>query len=211
MDTTETEPRISLHGLGFIQVKLGANQRLHVWHPGLPRRRCFEHSQVHDHRFSFESHVLVGAMENVRYSVHEVGPAKLMRFSDNEPTHVAYRHEGPRTRFGNRPWTECARVQARQTHAERVDAGNVYYMSAFHFHSTRPLGDRKVVTLMRKLTEDETKGATSLCEVGVRPDVDFDRFQLAPNELWEFVLDALGQAPSAPWPPLFERWKDETK
>ena len=30
--------KITLHGLGFVQVQLEGSQRLHVWHPELPRR-----------------------------------------------------------------------------------------------------------------------------------------------------------------------------
>ena len=197
MDLKETEPTISLHGLGFVQVKLGAKQRLHVWHPDLPRRRCFEHSQVHDHRFSFESHVLVGSMENTKYEALLVPETRLIRFAGDEATHMSYRHEGPRTRFGNRPWTPAGERRVRADHHETLKAGDVYYMSAFHFHSTRALGDGKVVTLMRKLTEDDRRGATSLCSLGVEPDVDFDRLQAPPALLWGFVVDALGDVDSA--------------
>lgn len=59
-DFTPTKDIISLHGLGFIQIKLDDNQRLHIWHPDLPRRKCFEHSNIHNHRFAFKSTVLKG-------------------------------------------------------------------------------------------------------------------------------------------------------
>ena len=45
--------KITLHGLGFVQVQLEGNQRLHVWHPELPRQACFTHSAIHDQRFNF--------------------------------------------------------------------------------------------------------------------------------------------------------------
>jgi len=48
-DFTPTKETISLHGLGFIQIVLGGNQRMHVWHPDLPRRDCYEHSAIHNH------------------------------------------------------------------------------------------------------------------------------------------------------------------
>jgi hypothetical protein len=63
-DYTPTKETISLHGLGFIQVKLPANRRLHVWHPDLPRRDCFAYSAIHNHRFGFRSTVLVGHQRN---------------------------------------------------------------------------------------------------------------------------------------------------
>jgi hypothetical protein len=50
--------KITLHGLGFVQVQLQGNQRLHVWHPELPRRAIFEHSAIHVHRFNYRSRVI---------------------------------------------------------------------------------------------------------------------------------------------------------
>lgn len=78
----ETEEAISLHGLGFLQVKLGASQRLHVWHPDLPRRRCFRQSAIHDHRFAFTSRVLVGTQINHLWKVDRPG--------GSHPTHILY-------------------------------------------------------------------------------------------------------------------------
>jgi len=52
--------KITLHGLGFVQVQLEGGQRLHVWHPELPRRACFKYSAIHDHRFNFTSRVIIG-------------------------------------------------------------------------------------------------------------------------------------------------------
>jgi hypothetical protein len=182
MDFKPTEAKISLHGLGFIQLVLGGNQRLHVWHPDLPRRRCFEHSQVHDHRFGFVSRVLVGEQEN---SVWAAGPVRL-----GEDMFTQYRHEGPRTEFGNRPWTPSDRVALTRAHLEVVRPGEQYEMRQYVFHSTRPLGDGRVATLMRKVYEGD-EGATSLCRSGFTPDKDFDRLQLSETELWNVVREVL--------------------
>lgn len=181
----ETEETISLHGLGFIQVKLGGKQRLHVWHPDLPRRKCFYHSQIHDHRFSFESRVLVGSMENVCYSAQWA--------DEDNATHIAYLHEGERTQFGNRPWVVNDSLYVRRGISGVVHAGETYYMQAYVFHRTKPMGDGRVATIMKKTNENLGGGARSLCRVGIQPDVDFDRKQLSPDALWEIVLDVLGK------------------
>ena len=97
MEFIATKDQISLHGLGFLQVKLPGNQRIHVWHPDLPRRKCWESSNIHDHRFGFISRVLVGRQINQLYREVPFAPA-------SDPTHIAYLHEGNRTTFGNRPW-----------------------------------------------------------------------------------------------------------
>lgn len=80
--------KITLHGLGFVQVQLQGEQRLHVWHPELPRRSCFEHSAIHDHRFSFVSRVLTGEQINHRY--------EPLRHAEGE--FVMYLHEASASR-----------------------------------------------------------------------------------------------------------------
>lgn len=172
---------ISLHGLGFIQVQLQGGQRLHVWHPDLPRRRCFEHSAIHNHRFGFRSQVLVGEMENIRYeaAIHPDGE------------YIAYRHEGARQDGGGRPWNAVERVALTEQRTERLPAGAAYHMGAYDFHCTRPAGDGRVATIMQK-TGDHSRGATSLCKADIEPDTDFDRFQLSPAQLWTYVFEVLG-------------------
>lgn len=174
---------ISLHGLGFIQVQLQGDQRLHVWHPDLPRRRCFAHSAIHSHRFSFESQVLVGEQINISY--------RAVDASEETATHRLYLHEGPRTACGGRPWTPNAPVLMREESQQTIPAGLSYRMNAYDFHRTEPGGDGRVATLMTKTGEGKA-GAMSSCLIGVEPDTDFDRFQLLPGQLWSYVLDVLG-------------------
>lgn len=188
-DFEPTEDTISLHGLGFIQVKLGGNQRLHVWHPNLPRRSCFEHSAIHDHRFSFTSRVLVGTQINHMTAMYRPGENILA----NEPTHIAYLHEGPRGAHGGRPWIEDFRCAADEWKTEKVEAGSWYEVNAYYPHWTEPGGDGRVATLMTKTWEGKT-GAHSFCKIGVEPDVAFDRKQIAPAFLWDFVNEVLGSA-----------------
>ena len=183
MKFKETEAAVSLHGLGFLQIKLGAGQRLHVWHPDLPRRRCHKHSQIHNHRFSFSSTVLRGQQTNDVYGAHE--------FGDSQATHVAYLHEGARLATGNRPWLPREKLWVGHVSRELVEEGETYHMLEKVFHSTTPGGDGRVATLMRK-TFVGAEGARSLCEVGVYPDVDFDRLQMKDKAMWAVVRDVLG-------------------
>lgn len=182
-----TKETITLHGLGFLQIKLGGNQRLHVWHPELPRRRCFEHSQIHDHRFAFVSRVLVGTQNNVVYadSKPDIG---------RPPTHLSYLHEGERTRFGNRPWIPDTLLCLSAFYREQIRSGDEYHMPPYVFHSTHPEGDGRVATLMTKREEGKI-GAHSLCKIGIEPDVDFDRRQWPEDKLWSIVIDVLGFKP----------------
>lgn len=182
MSWERTGRKISLHGLGFVQVELGGDQRLHVWHPDLPRRSCFEHSQVHDHRFGFESTVLVGGMTNIMFAFDE-------EYDTQGTGHVAYRHKGKRGQSGNRPWKPYDVGSLVLVDEQHVQPGETYLMRPYVFHQTLPHGP--TATLMRKTSEDIKRGATSLCSEGVEPDVDFDRFQLSDERLWHYVRRVL--------------------
>ncbi|WP_366516209.1 hypothetical protein [uncultured Pseudomonas sp.] len=179
---------ISLHGLGFIQVQLQGGQRLHVWHPVLPRRSCFAHSAIHNHRFSFDSRVLVGLQININY--------RATNAEDGEATHRLYLHEGARTPNGGRPWVPNAPVIMTEKQRWEIPAGATYHIEAYDFHRTEPGGDGRVATLMTKRTEGKA-GAMSSCAIGIEPDTDFDRFQLSPNQLWAYVIDVLSAGTAA--------------
>lgn len=180
-----TKEAITLHGLGFLQVPLGGNDklRLHVWHPELPRRRCFQHSALHDHRFGFRSQVLVGEQINHLYEVEPIEEGR-------PATHMPYLHEGPRTQFGNRPWLPQAPIRIVHTSRHSTPTGAAYTMLPYVFHSTEPGGDGRVATLMLK-TSEAPLGARSLCEIGIEPDADFDRKQWSADRLWQIVRDVL--------------------
>jgi hypothetical protein len=179
-DFTPTKETISLHGLGFIQVVLGGDQRLHVWHPDLPRRDCYQHSAVHNHRFSFTSRVLKGVQRNQRVDVEIVG---------SDGSHQLISHNGPRSEKGGRLSFPVASCNIYPRGVEVYMPGQEYFMPAFEYHHT-PVGDDIVVTLMKK-HESGTIHANSICRKGVDFHYDFDRFQLTPNELFGVVIDAL--------------------
>ncbi|MGX5220303.1 hypothetical protein ACVTMO_16925 [Pseudomonas segetis] len=172
--------KITLHGLGFVQVQLPANQRLHVWHPELPRRICFEDSAIHDHRFNFVSRVIVGTQINHCYNLHRRDDGDFM----------LYLHEGARTASGSRPWTPDGRGDLLPTGTLSIDAGDSYVTQAYPYHRTEPGGSGKVATIMTKRGEYQA-GAHSTCTYGVDPHVDFDRFQWTPDQLWQVVRAVL--------------------
>lgn len=180
MDFKETAESITLHGLGFLQIKLPGNQRLHVWHPDLPRRKCFKDSNIHSHRFSFTSRVLVGEQINQDYSIHSIKPC--------DTTHDAYIHRGDRTKFGNRPWDLVSSLEVIKGDRRIVKPGEEYQIKYRDFHSTEC--DGICVTLMIK-TYETNEAAHSLCKIGVDPDVDFDRKQWSEAQLWNVFKDAM--------------------
>ncbi len=179
-DFTPTAETISLHGLGFIQLKLDGNQRMHVWHPDLPRRKCYEHSAVHNHRFGFTSRVLKGTQVNQRCDLEVVKPG-TGRF-------LLISHNGPRSDKGGRESYPVADVNVHMRDVERYSPGDEYSMPALEYHHTPRRG--VVVTVLRKHDELAIH-ANSVCSRGVDFHYDFDRFQLSPDRLFEIVKDAL--------------------
>ena len=178
-DFTPTKEQISLHGLGFIQVIMPNNARLHVWHPDLPRRSCFEHSSIHNHRFGFESRVLIGTQVNQKAMVRE-------------SEHGGYdivSHDGPRSEKGGRLSYVSGRADVILLHPMSYGPGDSYIMDPFDYHRTPCEG--VVVTYMTKRHESREKHACSLIVHGQEFDQSFDRFALSPDELWAVVLDAL--------------------
>lgn len=176
---------ISLHGLGFIQLVLPGDQRMHVWHPDLPRRNCYEHSAIHNHRFSFTSRVLKGVQKNVRADI------ELAR----DGSHVVISHNGPRSDKGGRLSYPVAECNVFERPLEQYGPGDEYFMPALEYHHT-PV-DGIVVTVIRK-HESCAIHANSIIAQGVEFHHEFNRFQLAPERLFAYVVDALGATtPSA--------------
>ncbi len=182
-----TGRKVSLHGLGFLQVELTDHLRIHVWHPDLPRRRCFEHSSIHNHRFGFESTVLVGEI------VNRIVAPRQSRALDQEASYHLYSHEGPRGPHGNRGWLQGPRGpwQFIYVSATVYLPGQKYSMIPYVYHRTEITRHGRAATLMFK-TEEHELPASSSCLVGVEPDETFDRFQMADDDMWAVVRDVLG-------------------
>jgi hypothetical protein len=176
-DFTPTKETISLHGLGFIQLVLSPKERMHIWHPELPRRVCFEHSAIHNHRFAFRSRVLKGVQKNVRVDLELA----------KDGTHDIISHNGPRSEKGGRLSYPVAICNVHAGPVETYQPGDEYDMPMHQYHHTPNSGI--VVTIMRKGEESHIH-ANSVIRRGVDFDYDFNRFQLPAEELFEFVMSA---------------------
>lgn len=183
-DFTPTKETISLHGLGFIQLKLENNQRLHVWHPELPRRKCFDWSSIHNHRFGFTSRIIKGVQRN------QIVDIELTK----DGSHEVISHNGPRSASGGRISYPVAECNVHYHAVQEYRAGESYEMLPYQYHCTPvyhriPDADGIVITLMTK-TEECAIHANSICVKGIEFDYDFNRFQLSPDTLYDYVLAA---------------------
>lgn len=180
IDLTPTAQEISLHGLGFIQLKIGERNRIHVWHPDLPRRKCYIDSDVHNHRFAFRSTVLKGTQINRRCIVNDQPRGCA--------SHDVISHNGPRSDKGGRLSFVDGECNVHRGPLEFYRVGDSYVMHVGEYHCTPNNGT--VITFMQKLDETKDFHANSIIRKGVTFDQDFDRFQLSEAELWDFVKDA---------------------
>lgn len=192
-DFTPTKETISLHGLGFIQLVLPEKKRLHVWHPDLPRRNCYADSAIHNHRFSFESTVLIGVQKNARVEI------ELAR----DGTHDVISHNGPRSAQGGRESYPVATCNVIEQPVETYKAGDSYWMGIHEYHHTP--NDGVVVTLMEKGRLESEVHACTIIKRGAQFHQAFDRFQLPPARLFAYVVEALGGAR------VGELWDDAAK
>ncbi len=149
---------LRVHENGFIQVDLGETHRLHVWSPLIPRQKVS--TQIHDHRFDFESKCLVGLIFH-----HEYGVA----FRENGPLQT-YIWESPE---GLVP-TENGRCFADELRVIPVNEGETYQFDAKEFHETTY--NKLSVTLMRKIRTWPAHSPRVLCQVGLTPDNSFNRY-----------------------------------
>ncbi len=179
---------LTLHPLGFIQLKLPGNQRIHVWHPDLPTRACAGQSNIHNHRFGFFSKVLVGTLEDTVYDITPAPPPL-------HATHAAYSHDGARLPTGCRPWTHVGDVLvSRRKSSIIVTAGQEYMTNPYDFHSTTLNRDGKVATLMTKHNIHTYPSAVTLCAADQEPHEDFDRHQVSDHDMWAIIRDVMGEA-----------------
>lgn len=146
------------HGIGVLQAYLaeggGAESRVHVWHPSLLRDGIRDHGDIHDHRFSFVSTVLVGQIVNrvatVRenpngaYHVHQVLHARANPEGvfAAEPMRVVPGPLGPTAQFVDVDFCDVP-----------VITGDSYFFGRGEFHSTVAYG--LAVTVLTKFDQVE--------------------------------------------------------
>jgi hypothetical protein len=124
------------HPLGFVQSKWVENRiefRLNIWSEKLAKRKEPDW-QLHNHSFSFESYVIVGALEETRYS-------RTDRISHSNYS-VKYDASGSSL-------TPMSQKSALIADSRFIySAGDKYEIESVEIHSTRALTD-PAVTLMQ--------------------------------------------------------------
>lgn len=181
---------ITYHGNGFTQVFVRTNpkMRLHIWHPEMPSRR-YPPTPIHNHRFSFESRVLVGAVENRVYDLEYLPEHMLRSALDKDHVYDVYEvqrglNHVPRNVGVKR---RVAKAKIKRRAIQTVPAGESYAFAHSAFHESVPHG--LTVTLATK-TEECAFAPRILCPEGTVPVCAFDS-TYTEDQMWEAVDTAL--------------------
>src|SRR3989344_6862446 len=172
---------VYLNPNGFLQLSLTPSEnwritglRLHIWpEEPLPRREGF---QIHDHVIDIESYVLVGALQNVFYSVEEVEASNQ----------GMYEPETMNVRNTLRPLNK--KVLCREESSVIINAGNRYWLPKGKFHASVPTGVLTATVIGKGAIEEprfpRIVGPVSGYSVGAPW---FDRLSYNQDLAWQYV------------------------
>ncbi|UTC29564.1 hypothetical protein BAMBUS_05060 [Brevundimonas phage vB_BpoS-Bambus] len=142
-------------GVGFAQVYLNEDVRLHLWHPDLPTEpESF--GCRHDHRFDFTSTVLLGAVTNIFLSAHD----SVVRLNADEDhaldgAGVFSEWEVMPAHLGSaEPTIRRDGVDVTIDGIEVIRAGETYSFPKRRYHESR--GHGVTLTVMKKFNQEET-------------------------------------------------------
>lgn len=139
------------HGLGMMQAEITDRLRVHLWHPKLRRMSTENFRDVHDHRFTLTSAVIVGEIIDVPYFVVPVEEAARASIGGvpivggRYPTATMFEivHAKEQDKLDGRgcsaPTVGKAIGEAYvvEQEARRFAAGSVYMIKRRDFHTTR--------------------------------------------------------------------------
>lgn len=194
--TGKLKPRYHA-GVGFAQVYLNEDVRLHLWHPSLPTEpESF--GCRHDHRFDFTSTVLLGAVTNIFLSITPgwrqtagSGDEVLEGFGRFDEWEVMPAHLG-----SAEPTIRQKGVDLHIDGIELLRAGDTYSFPKRRYHESR--GHGVTMTVMKKFDQEET-WAGIIAPAGQPPMHGMAGPQVSSDTLAGLLLDAIDKIDAAGW------------
>jgi len=159
--------RIYYFGLGFIQLKLNEEYRLHFYTPELP---AFT-DDVHNHRYHFFSKILSGYITNNLYEVVP-GDSHIMNNESCNADIKAPKLERP-----------CSVILMS---SKTYYAGDLYYMPEDKFHTVQAT---ECITLLKR-SEYTKEYAQVITPVG-RPSICPFSKKIPEDDLWDIIREML--------------------
>jgi hypothetical protein len=178
---TEAEPH--WFGLGFVQLKLNSEERLHFWHPDY----CptVSEDEVHDHRYTFNSDILKGSLTHY---IFDWEPATLMNPGlSHEMIYVSCEKDKPAP----------VKIQYGHLHDigfQTLTVGSSYTFLQGRFHRTA-IYEPTVTYVCRE--EPVTEFARVIRPIGSKSVCPFSN-DMSTEELWDIINETLSSSVSKP-------------
>ena len=184
-------------GVGFAQVYLNEDVRLHLWHPELPTEpESF--GCRHDHRFDFTSTVLLGAVTNLFLSMDPgarfiagSGGQKVEGHGFFDEWEVMPAHLG-----SAEPSIRRRGVDVKIDGIEVLRVGDTYSFPKRRYHESR--GHGVTMTVMKKFNQEDS-WAGILAPRGQPPVHGMAGPQVSKDTLVGLLLAALDKIDDAGW------------
>jgi hypothetical protein len=159
-------------GLGFIQLKINHQERIHFWHPSLTHTS--DEEEIHDHRYNFKSTILRGKLNNeiFSYKSNPNGIYSLMEVSCNKEK------EGDPKFISN--------VDINLISSFDVIEGQSYYLGSDAFHKTKTNGC--ISLLNRDLI---TKDLANVIMLNNKELTCPFSIKLSEKNIWELIDDLI--------------------
>jgi hypothetical protein len=176
---------IHYFGLGFIQIKLGEEERLHIYTKQFPSITSYE--DIHNHRYDFTSYVLRGVLHQ-----------EIWTFEDRPNYAATYEMTAETCQMASVEQPVKAPLKILGAIDKIFDMtlveGSSYNLDYRQFHRVKPLGD--AVTLVRRAGFSEGKSgylqehADVIRPKGSKPVCPFSQ-KIPEDELWKAVVRVL--------------------
>lgn len=161
-------------GLGFIQLKIDADKRLHFWHPELSP--IVGDEEIHDHRYDFRSMILKGELTNNIYEVKQDSYGNYEMcwvFCDKE-------HSGKPQHIMDVDIADCK--------STTYSAGQSYTMKMDQFHRTI----FKVPTVTYLERGPVKKERARIVKLILKPAVCPFSVKLTEEDIWKRIAEVIG-------------------
>ncbi len=159
-------------GLGFIQLKIKRNGRVHFYHKDLPVLA----EEPHDHRYGFFSYIMQGRFEQTLYSWRPNHEGNyVLDYSDCRPT-----EDGTTA-------PPSPKVDVEELFHAEYQAGDYYRIEADTLHTVKGL-DNAITYLVRDEPFKDFAGVVR--EIGADPVCPFSE-PIPVKECWELIEDML--------------------
>lgn len=172
-DIKENCSKIHYFGLGFIQVKLRGNERLHFYTKELPA--IVDEEEIHNHRRNFNSTILFGTLSQMIFDVVPGSHYTLERESCKE---------------GIETQSEPKLVDVHVNSRHDYSAGSNYWIGHETFHRVTPAGE--AITHLQ-LSEPIKDHAEVVRQVGSEKVCPFSQ-KVDESKLWEIVERMIREA-----------------